>query len=323
MLGVFITLSSLCLNFRWIHSSVWPQSTWGTSQKTFLRICSLGMGTCNDHTITIQPATFLTSNLSAGMETLFTIFAWNSTLCFYYPAHFTPVLALFIAYVYDHQYAPSTVSTYFSALGYWHKLSGFPDPSKAFFIVQMLKGYGKLGSCLFSRLPITLPILNTILGSSPVICHTPYDRYLFQAMCSLACFACIWVGEFTWTTSRERGSLILLHQLTQLVDVNQKVISLKFTFLDFKHNYNQRPFSVVTVLCKSNANVFRRNSRLFLAFRRKNIEFSMDANFQRKVTIIRGAYCSLLCEFSKFVWNEQWLRIFERKSALFDKWLRA
>ena len=53
-----------------------------------------------------------------------------------------------------------------------------------------------------------------------------------------------------------------------------------------------------TVLCKSNANVFRRNSRLFLAFRRKNIEFSMGANFQRKVTIICGAYCSLLCEFS-------------------------
>ena len=53
-----------------------------------------------------------------------------------------------------------------------------------------------------------------------------------------------------------------------------------------------------TVLCKSNANVFRRNSRLFLAFRRKNIEFSMEANFQRKVTIICDAYCFQLREFS-------------------------
>ena len=53
-----------------------------------------------------------------------------------------------------------------------------------------------------------------------------------------------------------------------------------------------------TVLCKSNANVFRRNSRLFLAFRRKNIEFSMEASFQRKVTIIREAYCFQLREFS-------------------------
>ena len=53
-----------------------------------------------------------------------------------------------------------------------------------------------------------------------------------------------------------------------------------------------------TVLCKSNANVFRRNSRLFLAFRRKNIEFSMKANLQRKVAIIHDAYCFQLCEFS-------------------------
>ena len=53
-----------------------------------------------------------------------------------------------------------------------------------------------------------------------------------------------------------------------------------------------------TVLCKSNANVFRRNTRLFLAFRRKNIEFSMEANFQRKVTIIHDAYCFQLREFS-------------------------
>lgn len=156
-----------------------------------------------------------------------------------------PVLALFIAYMYDRHYAPSTVNTYVSALGYCHKLSGFPDPTKAFFIVQMLKGYGKLGSCLDSRLPITLPILNRILESSVEICSTPYDRRLFQAMCSLAFFACMRVGEFTGTTSRKIGPLVQLHQLTQLVDANQRVISLKFTFLDFKHNYNQRPFSVV------------------------------------------------------------------------------
>ena len=112
------------------------------------------------------------------------------------------------------------MSTYVSALGYCHKLSGFPDPTKAFFIVQMLKGYGKLGSRLDSRLPITLPILHRILDSSVHSCHTPYGSCLFQAMCSLAFFASMWVGEITLTTTRERGALIQLHQLTQLVDAN-------------------------------------------------------------------------------------------------------
>ena len=75
-----------------------------------------------------------------------------------------------------------------------------------------------------------------------------YDSCLFQAMCSLAFFACMRVGELTLTTTKDRGSLIQLHQLTQLVDVDQRVIALKFTFLDFKHNYNQRPFSVVEIV---------------------------------------------------------------------------
>ena len=72
-------------------------------------------------------------------------------------------LALFIAYMYDKHYAPSTVSSYVSALGYSHRLLSFPDPTKAFFIIQMLKGYTKLGSRLDSRLPITLPILHRII----------------------------------------------------------------------------------------------------------------------------------------------------------------
>ena len=53
-----------------------------------------------------------------------------------------------------------------------------------------------------------------------------------------------------------------------------------------------------TVLCKCNANVFHWNSQLFLAFWRKNTKFSMEANFQRKVTVIHDAYCFQLREFS-------------------------
>ena len=44
-----------------------------------------------------------------------------------------PILALFIAYMYDRRYAPSTVTTYVSALGYCHKLSGFLIPPRPFY----------------------------------------------------------------------------------------------------------------------------------------------------------------------------------------------
>ena len=72
------------------------------------------------------------------------------------------MLALFIAYLYNKQYAPSTVNTNVSALGYSHKLSGFSDPTMVFFILQMLKGYSKKGFKLSNRLPVTLPILERI-----------------------------------------------------------------------------------------------------------------------------------------------------------------
>ena len=61
-------------------------------------------------------------------------------------------LALFIAYMYDKKYA------HVSVLSYSHKCLGHPDPTKALlnYIIQILKGYGKIGSRLDSRLPITL-----------------------------------------------------------------------------------------------------------------------------------------------------------------------
>ena len=100
--------------------------------------------------------------------------------------------------------------------------------------MQMLKGHEKLGFRLNSRLPITLPILHRILASAVHFCHSQYDIVLFQAMCSLAFFGCRRVGEITLTTSKGGGSPFQIHQLTQSVAENQKVVALKCTFLDFK-----------------------------------------------------------------------------------------
>ena len=47
-----------------------------------------------------------------------------------------PNLALFIAYLFDNHYAPSTVKSYVSALGYSHKLSGFPTLLKHFLLCK-------------------------------------------------------------------------------------------------------------------------------------------------------------------------------------------
>ena len=52
------------------------------------------------------------------------------------------VLSLFIAYMFEHHCAASTANTYVSAHGYCHRLAGATDPTKVFWIIEMLKGHG-------------------------------------------------------------------------------------------------------------------------------------------------------------------------------------
>ena len=55
-----------------------------------------------------------------------------------------PHLALFIAYLFDRNYAASTANTYISAISYSHKLFSLPDPTKVFvaanFLFQLIFG---------------------------------------------------------------------------------------------------------------------------------------------------------------------------------------
>ena len=102
---------------------------------------------------------------------------------------------LFIAYMFQHQYAPSTANVYVSALGYCHRLVRPPDPSKDFWVVEMLKGYEKMGMRIDSRLPVILPILRNLIKVTPSLGSTAYNAFLFKAMpCALQQFLpfCEW-----------------------------------------------------------------------------------------------------------------------------------
>ncbi len=155
-----------------------------------------------------------------------------------------PMLALYVAYLYEKRYAASTVNTYVSALGYLHKLVGFTDPTKVFYIHQMLKGYSKLGTRLDTRLPISLPILQRLITAANQFSASHYDICLFQAMCSTAFYAFLRVGEMTSTEHTGAQANLRLAQLVKLNNKAGDVVSLKITFLNYKHNYNQRPFSI-------------------------------------------------------------------------------
>ena len=168
---------------------------------------------------------------------------------FHLPFAFLPIspslMALFIGYMFHFHYAPSTVTKYISALGYSHKLLGFPDPSKVFYVSQILKGYKKVGFRLDSRLPITLPILDRLVSIAPFLQGSTYQISQFQAMCSLAFYAFLRIGEMTVHFNGNANPPLQLHQITKLISPSGELQAFKLTFGDFKHSYNSRPFSVV------------------------------------------------------------------------------
>lgn len=153
-------------------------------------------------------------------------------------------VGLFIAYMYQHQYAASTANTYVSALGYCHRLAGVNDPTKVFWVLEMLKGYGKLGSRVDTRLPITLPILRNIMQQTPTLCSSEYRAYLFKAMCTTAFFAFLRIGEITCCP--RSPNVLQIDQVVKLVDNAGTITGLKITFANFKHSYN-RPNVTLTL----------------------------------------------------------------------------
>ena len=153
-------------------------------------------------------------------------------------------LALLVAYLFAYHYAISTVNTYVSALGYYHRLAGLQDPTKTFYIIEMLKGYGRINRTLDSRLPITLPILVRIMQVSASVCASQYQSCMFKAMCSMAFFGLLRIGEITVMKPQSiHSNLLYLAHVTRQLCSKGKVVSLVVTFTNYKHNINRNAFS--------------------------------------------------------------------------------
>ena len=138
------------------------------------------------------------------------------------------LLALFISHLYALNYASSSVTTYVSAISYVLKLAGVADPTESRLILQVLKGYRRLTPVRDVRLPITLPILRQLIRSFETTLSSNYQIYLPTAMCVLAFFAFLRIGELTVST-KVHANLIDVTQLDRLVDNKGRVQALQLT----------------------------------------------------------------------------------------------
>ena len=82
-----------------------------------------------------------------------------------------------------------------SAVSYFHKVNGFPDPSNAFLVTKLLAGARNVGAVPDVRLPVTLHILSRLVVAMPTVFSSHYKCLMLRAMMVLAFKAYLRVGE--------------------------------------------------------------------------------------------------------------------------------
>ena len=144
-------------------------------------------------------------------------------------------LALFVAYLYQHNMSAATIRTHLSAMAYHHKMAGYSSPTDSFFIGKLVKGVSVLAPTGDIRYPITLPILQSILSTLPKIARSHYCGVMFSAMMSTAFYAFLRCSEMCQSQHN-----ILYHQVFLSPDHSH----VQITFLHYKHSVPNQPFII-------------------------------------------------------------------------------
>ena len=144
-------------------------------------------------------------------------------------------ISLFVAYLYSKHFAPSTISTYLSAIAYVHKMLSLPDNTRSFLIDKLVTGTYRLSTTVDTRLPITIPILNKILLHLPAVISSSYEICMFKAMFLFAFCAFARIGELVAVQN------VPEHHIMQLDDISFTYVQsvakeVNVCFRKFKHN---------------------------------------------------------------------------------------
>ena len=102
----------------------------------------------------------------------------------------------FIGWLSVQNFAPATINTYVSAVGYYHKINGCSDPTHDFLVAKLLEGCRRSHPSRDCRQPISLLILKEICGSLPIVCSSQFEACMFKAVFLSAFFGLLRVGEF-------------------------------------------------------------------------------------------------------------------------------
>ena len=142
-------------------------------------------------------------------------------------------ILMFISYLHLSGFAPTSITTYVTAISFVHKMGSSSDPLTHFAVQKVLCAVNRLKGKVDSRLPITLFILGRLNESLSETVSNRFHRVLLRAMFITAFFGLFRIGELT-SSSKEDVHL----NLSQCRITDDAVY---ITITHFKHNISQHP----------------------------------------------------------------------------------
>ena len=135
----------------------------------------------------------------------------------------------FFTHLWNLKLAPSTIRTYLSAIGYFHKINSLPDHTTHFAIQKALKGAVRLSPLQQMRQPISLTLLRSMINSLGVL-YDSNTATLYKAMFATAFYALCRISEITADNNTT-------HTLQQTDAVRlSSPLGYRITFRTFKHS---------------------------------------------------------------------------------------
>ncbi len=104
-------------------------------------------------------------------------------------------LVLYISYLFEMGYAPSSITTYVCGIQFYLKMNNCQIRQNHLWSVSLLEGCRRSRKYVDVRAPITETILQRLVAALRFVCFSHYEMVLFRAAFTLAYFGLLRVGE--------------------------------------------------------------------------------------------------------------------------------
>ena len=154
----------------------------------------------------------------------------------HFPAS-SKMVSHFIAFLYTHNFASSTISSHLSAISFFHKLKGFSDPCQDFMTQRVLLGCKKSAPSCDLRRPVMLKDLHKMIRACKCL-FSYFDHYLFSTIFLVAFHGFFRMGELI-SSNRKRTRKVI-----QFQDVTFKGQTVQISQRHYKTRRSQKPLFI-------------------------------------------------------------------------------